>query len=110
MAVLTKQEKLFELFKDGAYHKTAEIFKVGSFGGLRRLQELRIAFRQGKYPGFADVERRRIHKSRQFEYRFVKGGAEPRISNESAVDRESKIVERKQGLAINVFSRGGRRI
>ena len=148
MVKITAKEKLIALFKDMNWHTTGEVFMVGGFGGLRRLQELRLSILAGKYPSYENVEKRRIAKSPQYEYRFVKRGTfiylplfedktvtiqlddkiskggfnklpkKPRRqvrSKKDAMDRESKIVERRQELearqpAINVFSRGGRRI
>lgn len=93
---MTFKEKIFQLMKDGKWHTTTEILAVGSFGGMRRLTELRAAIRLQKYPDLIDVEKRACTDGAQFEYRFV-SASKPLPPIEKKIEKKKEIkVESKQ--------------
>lgn len=67
-------QRVFNLMRTGAWYNAVEICAVAGMGGipasegLRRMRELRPHF---------DIERRRIHGSRMFEYRLRDKWARP---------------------------------
>lgn len=111
-SAMTNKENVYKLMIDGEWHTTTEITKIGSFGGMRRLQELKALINQKKYPNIINFEKRRCADKKQFEYRFILAAKSPEKETkpivviekkkEKKVDKESireeRIVDRKNNF------------
>lgn len=71
---VNRREVVWKLLSDCEWHDTSQICSVeyGGTSGTRRVRELRQEIREGRRPGYKDIQGRQKPGSDQWEYRLVR--------------------------------------